>query len=478
MNSLRKKVGIQFLASNGALAANFVLSIIIARLLSPQEIGIFSMSAVLVAFSHVFRDFGVNAYIKRHKTLDAQTIRTATGILYITSFTMAGILFASSWLWARFFNVEGVRHVVQVLALGFLFIPFGAIPNAVLSRNMEVEKNAKVLIFGTVVYCSATIVLAMAGFGYMTMAWANLINILAMGIGYHWVKPPGMPRRPSLKGWRKIVGFGGGTVLTSSLKAIDTALPDVMLGRMATPAHVGFYSRANSTVGIITSALTPTINALALPYLSKTFHSKDRLDVEFCLGTSYLASVIWPALGFVLVMKSEIILTLYGSKWIESVPAITWLCLAVAIQSAFSLVSTALTGMGKPYVTAVPIALTLVIKGVTAWWIFDGSLHSFSIAILMGDVASIPVYMAILKAQLGISLRKWLHVQARPAALTLTVCLLVWGLRTALAQECPDWVLLGAASVLALASWLVAAKMLRLPIWNEIGPILSRWNRK
>jgi O-antigen/teichoic acid export membrane protein len=478
MNSLRKKVGIQFLASNGALAANFVLSIVIARLLSPQEIGIFSMSAVLVAFSHVFRDFGVFSYIKRQPTLDPQTIRTATGILYVTSVVMAALLYASSWWWGRFFRVDGVREVVQILSIGFLFIPFGAIPAAVLSRSMEVEKAAKVTIFATAVYVCASISFALLGFSYTTMAWANLVNILAVGIGFHFVRPAGLPRRPSLQGWRKIIGFGSGTVLTSSLKALDNALPDVMLGRMGTPAHVGYFSRANSTVGIINSVLTPTINALALPYLAKTYHSNARLDIEFCRGTSYLTSLIWPALGFMLVMKNEVILTLYGSAWTGAVPAIAWLCGVVAIQTAFSLMPHALMGMGKPYATALPLGFALAFKFALALALFDGSLQSFAEAVLLGELLAIPLYVIVLKAQLGIGVRKWLHVQARPAALTVTVCAAVWAWRYIVDDRLPTWASLGVAVFVATVVWLLGAKLLRLPLWSEISVFLRRFKNE
>ena len=433
------------------------------------------MSAVLVAFSHVFRDFGVNSYIKRQKNLDTQTIRTATGILYLTSITMALILFLSSWAWAAFFKVEGVRTVVQILSIGFLFIPFGAIPGAVLSRNLEVEKIARVTIFATTVYCTASILLAVNGFSYTSMAWANLANIIATGIGFHFVKPIGLPRRPSLIGWKEIVGFGGGTVLTSSLKAVENAIPDIMLGRLATPAHVGLYSRANSTVGIINSVLTPTINALALPYLSKAFHAKDRLDAEFCKGTSYLASVIWPALAFVLFMRHEVVMFLYGDAWLGAVPAITWLCLAFAIQTSFVLVPPTLTGMGKPYISAAPIAVTLAVKVAVVWLIFDGSLQRFALAVLIGEIAAIPIYLFILRAQLGISVKKWIHVQARPAALALVVSGILWGIQHYLQTVLPVWALLLVAAIAIAISWVVGAKALKLPIWLELQPFFKRF---
>ena len=78
MSTLRKKILLQFLVSNGATAANFALSIVLARLLSPSKIGIFSMTAIAVSFAHVFRDFGVATCIKQKKELSSDIIATAT----------------------------------------------------------------------------------------------------------------------------------------------------------------------------------------------------------------------------------------------------------------------------------------------------------------------------------------------------------------------------------------------------------------
>ncbi len=85
MSSVRQKVALQFVVSNLALVANFVLTIVLARLLSPQDIGIFSISAVLMAVAYVFLDFGVTAFIKREKDLTPEHLRNALGVLLVSS---------------------------------------------------------------------------------------------------------------------------------------------------------------------------------------------------------------------------------------------------------------------------------------------------------------------------------------------------------------------------------------------------------
>src|SRR5690606_17483586 len=129
-----------------------VLSMVLARLLDPDDIGVYSMSAVLVAVAHIFRDFGVTSYVKRQKELNPDTLRTALGVVMCTSWTMALLMFLSAPLWSSFFGEPRVENVVRVLALGFVFIPFGALPQAVLVRNMEVVRTAKAGIFGLGMY--------------------------------------------------------------------------------------------------------------------------------------------------------------------------------------------------------------------------------------------------------------------------------------------------------------------------------------
>ena len=157
MNSVRKKISIQFVASNSAMAVNFLLSIILSRMMTPAEIGIFSMSAVIVGLAHVFRDFGVASFIKSQKELTPEILRAAMGVLICASWTIAALLFVLSWPIADFYRQDGVRPTLQVLAAGFMFIPFGSISQAVLGRDLQAEKRAIVTAISTITYFFASL---------------------------------------------------------------------------------------------------------------------------------------------------------------------------------------------------------------------------------------------------------------------------------------------------------------------------------
>jgi O-antigen/teichoic acid export membrane protein len=474
VSSVRQKVALQFIVSNLDLVANFALTIVLARLLSPQDIGIFSMSAVLMAVAHVFRDFGVTTFIRREKELTTASLRNALGVLLVTSWSVAAVMYLSAPYWADFFRDARVVPVVQVLALGFVFIPFGSIPMAILSREMAVEKSARVTAASTVVFCGTSVVLAIQGFGPMTMAWANLVNIIATGAVARWALCRPLPWLPAFGQSKSIVHFGLGNLLTALLKAADNALPDVLLGRWMTPAAVGLFSRANSTVNMVGTALMPTVNYFALPYMAKVHHANGPVAGEYLRATSLINSILLPALAAIAVLAQDIVSFLYGNAWLDAVPAIPWLCMAYAIRSLFTLSTPALTGVGKPYASIGPMALLVVTKIACAWWLMDGTLRTFAFSIALGQLLSAPMMVLILNHHLGVPILAWLKNSL--SILTLTACTgaLCWLTRSQLPNTWPSSLTIAFTAFTCTIAFPLIARALSLPISDEIKNIFEK----
>lgn len=468
MSSVRQKVALQFIVSNLALIANFVLSIVLARLLNPQDIGIFSMSAVLMAVAHVFRDFGVTSFIKREKELTQDSLSSALGVLLITSWSVASLMFLSAPYWAHFFSEARVVPVVQVLALGFVFIPFGAIPMAIISREMDVKKSASIGAVTTAVYFGSSVGLALAGFGPMTMAWANLINIIITGAMARWVLGRPLPWMPGFSHLKGIVHFGLGNLLTALLKAADSALPDILLGRWMTPTAVGLFSRANSTVNMVSTALLPTVNYFALPYMAKVHHANGPVAGEYLRATSLINALILPALATIAVLAHDIVSLLYGSAWLQAVPAIPWLCLAYAVNSLFTLSAPVLTGVGKPYAAIGPNVLLVVAKVVCAAWLMDGTLGTFALAIALGQLLSVPYNLWIHERYLNLGWATWSRSTLPVLGHALLVGGVCLGIRGALPVGLAPWAAILITGVGAVAAFLAGCFLLSLPMADEL----------
>ncbi|WP_292044086.1 oligosaccharide flippase family protein [Massilia sp. UBA6681] len=391
MADLRRSLIINFFSSSGATLMRFVVSILLARILSPAEIGVYSMTVVFVNLAHVFRDFGVSTYLQREPELTPDKIRSATGVVFTSSWLIAIAMFLSSGAIGRWFNEPEIVPVMQVLSIGFLLIPFGAITNALLTRELAAEKQAIVNMIGTLSFCISCVVLAKLGHGSMSLAYANLINITACAVALIPLRPKNMPWLPAFDHWRSVTHFGLGSLLSSSMVALNNAIPDLLLGKLGNARHVGLLSRANSTVTIFTHVAGSTVSYGAVSYMAQAHHRGESLEPVLTRATALLTGVGWTALAVTTVLGKDIVLALYGEAWLECVPAILPLSVAAGVVMAFHYIPIAVTAIGRPYLSAAPVAATLLARIGFALVLFDGTLAGFGWVLCLATLAAAPI---------------------------------------------------------------------------------------
>ncbi|CCE24398.1 Polysaccharide biosynthesis protein (fragment) [Methylotuvimicrobium alcaliphilum 20Z] len=105
---------------------------VIARLLTPEEIGIFSVSASLIGIAHTLRDFGIANYLIQEKELTDDKIKSAFTITAIMAWTIASLLFITKDIIADFYNQPELTTIIQILSLNFVILPFSSIKMAIL----------------------------------------------------------------------------------------------------------------------------------------------------------------------------------------------------------------------------------------------------------------------------------------------------------------------------------------------------------
>jgi len=419
MANLRRSLIINFFSSSGATMLKFLVSILLARILSPSEIGIYSMTAVFVNFAGVFRDFGVSGYLQREPNLTPDKMRSASGVVLTTSWLIAVVLYLASGALGAWFDEPGIVPVMQVLALGFVFIPFGSVTNALLAREFAAEKQAWVSAAGTISFCVSCLVLANLGFGSMSLAWANLINILVCMFALMPMRPRNVPWLPSFSHWRSVANYGAGSLLTNMTVAVNNAIPDILLGKLGSAAQVGLLSRANSTVQIFIHVAGSTMNYGAISYMSQVYHRGEPLAPVITRATVLLTGIGWAALGLTAVLGHDIVLALYGPTWLEAVPAILPLTLAAAAVMTFNYNSSAMAAIGRPYLSSVPVLGMLLARIALGVLLYDGSLAGFAWALCLATVLSLPLRIMLQKRYFAMRLRSLLRALVPSAVVTL-----------------------------------------------------------
>ncbi len=473
MTSVRRSLGWVLLSSNGTALVYLAVNIALARLLEPQEVGIFSITAVLVSIAHLFRNFGVGAYLQQAKDLTRENVGAALGVSLTSSWLIAAAVYALSGPAAAFYGQDGIQEVMKVLALGFAFIPFSAITHSLLTRDFRAKEQALVSVFGTLTYSTTVLTLAYLGFSYMSMAWANLANIIVTAIAYLPFRPAIVPWLPSFRGWGKVVNFGAGATLGSSLKALDEGLPELVLGKLSGPHDVGLLSRAVGTTGMLDRLIGPAVNYAVLPYLARTHHAGEKLDALLARGSAYITCLMWPAFLGTAIFAEPLVGVLFGAKWLDAAPLVQLTCLMFALLTPFSFLGSAYAAIGRPYLTSIPSIASLSLRGAAFAWIYDGTLNSFGWALVCAATIMVPVNALMQRHVFQLGFRRFLgslgcslRVTAWCAA---AIAMSAWSSAT-----WPDLAKLALIGIVLPSTWLVTVWLTLHPFRNDLENVLRR----
>ncbi|MBC7500856.1 MAG: lipopolysaccharide biosynthesis protein [Herminiimonas sp.] len=474
MAQLRRSIFITFFSSNAMTAVQFGVTLVLARLLTPAEVGIFSITSVVIGIASVFRDFGVSSYLQSERVLTPEKIRAALGLLITTSWFLAAALFFSSDFIGRYYEQPAIASVMRVLTISFVMIPFASFFHALLTRDMEAGKQAIVNAAGTFSYATTCIFLAYRGYGTMSLAWANVANVFTTIVIYFIFRPPGIALIPSLRGWRHPVNFGAGAILSNLLNHTYASIPDLVLGKLSGPHSVGLYSRANGLVGIFQQIAGPTMNYNALPYIAANHHAKTPLGPILYKATSYLTGFALPALVGTAVFAKEIILVLYGEAWTEAAPLVSILCASYGLRIGYSLCQPAMTAIGRPYLSAISSGSAIIARIALISLMGAPDVMTFAIALLIADILSAPVPALLMSRYLMFTVR-----QSMGAHLSSILVAIVCGAACILLQFVlpPTWphiLRLLIVGLVGSATWIASVLIFKHPLRVELVAMIKK----
>lgn len=470
MATLRKSLLINFLQNYGIIVLQFTASIILARLLSPAEIGIYSVAATLIGLAQAVRDFGVGQYIIQEKELTRDRISSAFTVTFIIAVILAAITAGLSNIAAEFYREPGVRNVMLVLAVNFLLIPFGQITLGYLQREMKFGAIAQVKIGSTVVNLTVSISLAYQGFSYMSLAFSALAGVFSSAIIANFHRPKDMPWSLSFKDIRRVLNFGSFSVMNNIAGALSKGVSDLVLGRMINMTAVGLFSRASGLIEIFNQGVMNALWAVALPHFSKAVRDGGDIQADYLKSTSIITGLAWPFFAVLALMAEPVVLLLYGPKWIDCIPLVKWFCLAFLIIAPFYLFSSILIAIGQVKkvtwieFSTLPIQFGLYISGA-----FTGNLETVAAVNVVYAFFKAAAIYYILRHYLGFS--HWQFWSALWRSLTVMVVstgFCAFALAVIPQQNGAYWFSIVAGGAGATVGWLIGAFVTKHPLIFEL----------
>lgn len=305
----------------------FAVSIILARILVPEDFGVIAMLAMFTGIAGIFIDSGFSsALIQRQDItrIDESTVfyfNLGMGVLAALSLCVA-----APWITA-FFKQPVLQSLTYAMAFSLLVGASGSIHGTLLGKEMNFRTTAKVGVASSVVAGIVAIYMASQGYGVWSLAGHTVTSGIVSTLLF-WLWHPWRPLWAfSFASLRSFFRFGGYNMAATLTDVFSTNLYLILIGKMYSVHDVGFYSRAQNTQQLPVALMTGVINRVAFSTFATVADDKERLVRGLRQAQAIAMLVNLPVAIGILILAKPLVLTLFGAQWLPCVPILQVLAL-------------------------------------------------------------------------------------------------------------------------------------------------------
>jgi PST family polysaccharide transporter len=359
----------QVVANFLRFGAQFGITVVLARLLPPEDFGVIGIAYLIIGFVQVVSDLGFGQAIIQRDELTERHIRVCHTISVSFALLLVVALFFTAPMVASFFNDLRVSPAIQALTLSTLFVGFGITAASMLARNMAFKAIIIIELISAVLgYGVVSIAMAYTGFGYWSLiAGAIVQSFLASTLSYIAIRHPLKPLLAQAE-FRDLVGFSTGSSLTSISAYFALKGDYFFVGRNMSAHALGLYARAYTLMELPLIFFGAALSKVLFPVASRIRQDKSRFKRGYLTAMLVSVSLSLPVSLALVILAPEIILVLFGEVWKPSIPLLQILCLFGVFRMSYNTAAAFLRAKGHVYYLFACIVIYGVAVCVGAWY--------------------------------------------------------------------------------------------------------------
>ena len=304
----------------------FVVSIVLARILSPDDYGLLGIIGIFTAVCNAIINSGFTTAIMRKKDPTDDDYNTAFIINMALSLLLYIIVFICSPFIAHFFSREELVALTRVASLAMIIGALALVQQTRLTKRIDFKTQTKITFYSSIISGAIGVAMAFLGFGVWALVAqgliAQLIRTVLLWYFNHWT--PSL--RFSKQSAHYLFGFGWKLMISNILDSLWTQLYQVIVGKYYSPATLGQYTRAKHFSQLFSSNLTSVIQRVTFPVLSNIQDDKERMVNGYrkiIKTTMFMTFTLMFALGAV---SEPLLYCLIGEKWHEAATFLPLIC--------------------------------------------------------------------------------------------------------------------------------------------------------
>lgn len=329
--SLKKQATIglvwTFAQQFGNQLIGFIVSVILARLLLPEEFGLIGMIAVFVAIGNTLLHSGLTKSLIRGEDLDNEDYSTVFYFNLIASIVVYVIIYFLAPFIAEFYGQIILIEILRIYCLSFIISALSAVQLARLTKIMDFKTQTIIAVPSAIIGGIVGVTMALLGFGVWSLVWSSIIatsvNSIQLWIYSKWTPDVSF----NYKKFKIHFNYGYKLTLSELLDKIFNNIFLIVIGKYFSPAQVGFYTRAETMKQLPVSNLSNALNRVTFPLFVSIQNDEVRLKRVYKKLMQMVVFVITPVLIILAVLAEPTFRFLFTEKWLPAVPYFQILCI-------------------------------------------------------------------------------------------------------------------------------------------------------
>lgn len=337
----------RFAERSGAQLVTFVVSIVLARILMPEDYGTVALVTVFTTIMQVFVDSGLGTALIQKKDADDLDFSSVFYFNFAVCIILYMIMFFSAPLIASFYNMPELTPVVRVISLTIVISGVKGVQQSYVSRNMLFKRFFYSTLGGTIFSAFLGIGMAYAGFGVWAIVAQQLsnttIDTLILWITVKW-RPKRMFSWKRLKG---LLGFGWKMLCSALLDTVYNNLRSLLIGKVYSSADLAYYNEGKKFPNLIVTNINTSIDSVLLPAMSKEQDDKDRVKNMTRRSIMVSCYIMAPLMIGLACCASNIVVVVLTEKWLPCVFFLQIFCITYMFYPIHTANLNAIKAMGR-----------------------------------------------------------------------------------------------------------------------------------
>lgn len=310
------------------MGVTFIVSIVLARLLSPDDYGLIGIIAIFTTVCNALINGGFTTALIRKKDVTDDDYNTAFIVNLVVSLVLYFAIYLCSPLIADFFNRQELIALTRVSSFGIIIGALALVPQTRLTKYIDFKSQTKITIVASIVSGAVGIIMALLGFGVWSLVGQQLVYHILRSV-LLWVANKWTPSiHFSYSSFKDLFGFGWKMMVSSLLDNIWKELYQVVVGKFYSPASLGQFTRANQFSQLFSSNLTNVIQRVTYPVLSNIQDERERMVVAYKKIIKLTMFVTAISMFFLGAISEPLLYCLIGPKWHEAATYLPLICIA------------------------------------------------------------------------------------------------------------------------------------------------------